>query len=479
MRPRSRIIATLPLLFAACGGTPTESPTGSSQEAIVRGVETDGLDQVVLIQAQRSNGLTRCTGTYIAPRVVLTAAHCIKSTTLANGVFVYYGDNYASEVGLLPNIPAPGQPSTWARVETWHLNPNFSASVNYPDLAVLYLDRKLPFEPMPILPEPVGQQYIGQQATIAGWGAEQSLDANLTQLVGVGVKRVGHATIMGSPTAADYHAEDPNAGILDPNIRKDLLKLDGHAPSANPCAGDSGGPLIVKKNGRNYLAGVSFWTGLYCEDYSIYTRVQPFFAYIVDAIAGAGLKPVRPALKCVGENPDSTLTAYFGYKNENGLTVDIPFGLSNAFLPAELGKNRPTQFGPGQHEWAFGADFKATQKLLYEVHAPLGPIAILRVDQKSPRCDTADTNYVCASQCRATLAAPCPDITSSFEQCMKDCVGGYDAFPGCESEWGAYLQCTAKLSSDPANWMCMPDFLPQPMGCDDTLNAALICEGYI
>jgi hypothetical protein len=480
MRPRSSFVAALPLLFIACGGAPTEAPTAQSQEAIVRGEETTGLDQVVLIQAQRSNGTTRCSGTYIAPRVVLTAAHCIKSNTLKNGVFVYFGDDYAADVSMLPNVPAPGQTSPWARVETWQVNPNFSASLNYPDLAVLYLDRKLPFEPMPMLPEPVGKQYVGEQATIAGWGAMQSLDANLTQTVGVGVKRVGHATIVGSPTEADYHPEDPNAGMLDPNIRKDLLKLDGHAPSANPCAGDSGGPLIIKKRGKNYLAGVSFWTGLFCEDYSVYVRVQPFFDYIAKAVAAAGALPIKPNLACVGENPDNSLTAYFGYQNNNGLTVSIPFGFANAFLPAEAGKQRPSSFGPGTHSWAFGADFKAGQKLFYELLPPFGPLTLLKVDQKSPRCDTADTGYICASQCRATLAAPCGTeaLTQTFEQCMKDCVDGYDMFFGCENEWSAYLQCTAKLSSDPNNWMCMPDFVPQPMGCDDALSEAFICEGY-
>ncbi len=480
MRPRSIILTIVPLLFAACGGTPTEAPTAESQESIVRGTETTGLDQVVLIQAQRTNGTTRCTGTYIAPRVVLTAAHCIKANTLKNGVYVYYGDNYATDVSMLPNVPAPGQTSPWARVETWQVNPNFNATQNYPDLAVLYLDRKLPFEPMPLLLEPVGPQYKGKQATIVGWGAEQALDANITQTVGVGVKRVGKATIVGSPTEADYHPDDPNAGILDPKIRKDLLKLDGHAPNSNACAGDSGGPLIITKHGQNFLAGVSFWTGLFCEDYGMYTRIQPFLEYIAKSVAAAGALAIKPKLNCVAENPDKTLTAYFGYQNDNGLTVDIPLGMRNAFYPANLGAARPTSFGPGLHNWVFNTDFDATQKLYYEVRAPLSLPSVLKVDKNAPRCDASDTGYICASQCKATLAAQCgaDTLVESVDQCTKECLDGYDFFFGCENEWTAYLQCTAKVSPDPSNWMCMADFLPQPMVCDDSLNAAYICAGY-
>lgn len=479
MKLRTTYAGILPLVLISCGGGSPEQQTSESQTPIIRGQDESGLDQVVLIQAQRTSGFTRCSGTYIAPRVVLTAAHCIKSNTLKNGVFVYYGKDYATDVAMLPNIPAPGQTSPWAQVETWLLNPNYISSVNYPDLAILYLDRQLPFAPMPLLTDRVGPNYIGQQATIAGWGANEALDANITQVLGVGVKRSGHATIVGSPTAADYHADDPNPGILDPKIQRDLLKLDGHAPSSNPCAGDSGGPVIIRKHGQNYLAGVNFWTGLFCEEYSIYTRIEPFLGFIADAVRNAGRGNIRPILQCVGGNSDGSLTAYFGYQNDNGLTVDIPFGWNNAFLPVKAGAKRPSSFGPGQHSWVFDVDFAAGQKLLYELRAPFSPPTLLRVDKNSPRCTKGDTGFVCAAQCRATLAAPCPGNTTPFEQCASDCLGSYDAFPGCETEWGAYLQCTGGLSPDASNWTCDPDFPPQPTQCTDTLNAALSCEGYI
>ena len=442
MRLHVTCVTVLPLLLNACSGSAPDEQAGASQSSIVRGQDEAGLDQVVLIQAQRTNGTTRCSGTYIAPRVILTAAHCIKSNTISNRVFVYYGEDYNTDVAMLPNIPAPGAASHWARVETWKINPDYVAANNYPDLAVLFLDRELPFRPMPLLTERVSQRYVGDQATIAGWGASLSLDPNLTQVVGVGVKRSGHVTIMGSPTAADYHPEDPNPGILDPNIDKDLLKTDGHAPSANPCAGDSGGPLIIRKFGQNFLAGVGFWTGLSCEDYSIFSRIDPFLKFLADAIRDAGSRPITPSLKCVGANQDGSLTAYFGYNNENGLTVDIPFGWNNAFLPPKAGAQRPTSFNPGAHDWVFGADFTAGQKLLYELMPPHGPLTLLHADKSSPRCADSDPGYQCAGNCRAIMNAPCtPPYYASFQACESDCATTFDFFPGCEVEWGAYLQC--------------------------------------
>jgi len=478
MRLRATCVTVLPLLLNACSGSAPDVPTGTSQSAIVRGEDEEGLDAVVLIQAQRSNGTTRCSGTYISPRVVVTAAHCIKANTIQNRVFVYYGDDYATDVAMLPNIPAPGEVSPWARVEKWKLNPDFVAAMNYPDLAVLFLDRELPVRPMPIFTEHVGKSYVGDKAIIAGWGASESLDPFLTQVVGVGVKRSGKVAILGSPTAADYDPNDPNPGILDPKIQKDLLKTDGRAPNSNPCAGDSGGPLIIRKNGQKYLAGVGFWTGLSCENYSIFSRIDSFLPFFADAIRDAGRRPITPSLTCVGDNQDGSRTAYFGYLNENSITVDIPLGWDNAFWPPKAGAQRPTSFNPGQHTWAFGADFKPGQTLFYEVNPPHDGPTFVTVDKKAPQCTASDQGYQCASSCRAIMNAPCPPYHDSFQACASECSATFLWYPDCETEWGAYLQCIAKQSAAPANWSCIPDIEPQPTNCDDFLAAADECEGY-
>ena len=112
--------------------------------------------------------------------------------------------------------------------------PDHQSAFNYPDLAVVYLDRELPFDPLPLYPGPVNNPWIGTQAEIVGWGGSKALTADISQVEGFGVKRSGFATIDGSPTAADFHPDDPNPGILDPAIRANLIKLDGEVPNANP-----------------------------------------------------------------------------------------------------------------------------------------------------------------------------------------------------------------------------------------------------
>ena len=208
------------------------------------------------------------------------------------------------------------------------VHPDYNPAVNYPDLAILHLDRALPFDPIPLLRSPVTS--ADKKGEIAGWGGSKALTADITVVEGVGIKRSAKVKILGTPTEADFHADDPNPGILDPAIRANLLKTDGMKPSANTCAGDSGGPLLVKEHGRDYLAGVGFWTGLFCEDYAIFTRIDPFLAYFDDAVLRAGKAPIIPRLECVEDQGDGSFLAQFGYRNDNALTVNIPYGPRNS-----------------------------------------------------------------------------------------------------------------------------------------------------
>jgi secreted trypsin-like serine protease len=62
---------------------------------------------------------------------------------------------------------------------------------------------------------------------------------------------------------------DPNPGMLDAVVRGNVVKTDGRGPYSNGCFGDSGSPLLVTQYGQTYIAGVSSFVGLYCEDYSL------------------------------------------------------------------------------------------------------------------------------------------------------------------------------------------------------------------
>ena len=57
-------------------------------------------------------------------------------------------------------------------------------------------------------------------------------------------------------------------------------------------------------------------------------------------------KPVRPVLECVRNNGDGTYTAFFGYKNENNVSVYIPVGNKNKFTPTPQDRGQTRVFLP-------------------------------------------------------------------------------------------------------------------------------------
>lgn len=466
--------------LGCAAGSADDGELGERGQDIVRGEIETGFPEVVLLHVQGASGLTRCTGTYVHSRVVLTAAHCMRPDALSGGVFIYHGDDYASDVLALPNVPPPGEPSPWAQAESWLVHPEYDASVNYPDLALVYLDRELPFEPLQLLSERVGRRWIGRDATLVGWGGSRALSADISVVEGAGVKRSGQAEIEGSPTLADFHPDDPNPGILDPRIRRDLIKLDGRAPNANGCAGDSGGPLIITRHGRPVVAGVGMWTGLFCEDYSIFTRTEPFRHFLRHGFRRAGGLPIRAELECVRETAQGQLRAYFGYDNQNGISVDIPHSRDN-FMPADEDGVRPSRFLPGQHDFAFGVSFSPGDNVIWRLDPPAGPSTRLLASRRSPRCAGDEPLLLCEEQCESSLAAPCPDPALDFPGCVQECMLITDAFAGCEPAWGAYLSCVAGLPPDPSSWLCAPDVLPQPMPplCEGEFLEALACAGFL
>ncbi len=467
------------LLAAACAVDSTGETVDTDTEVIVRGKVDKKHPQVVAVHVQGFGGRTLCSGTYIAERVVTTAAHCMRNDAIPGQTFVYYGDDYLADVAALPEIPAPGARSEWARAETSTIHPDYDRSVNYPDLMILHLDRKLPFAPIPHYRHKLAKH--DKNGEIVGWGGSKALTADISQVEGSGIKRHAKVHLLGSPTAGDYHADDPNPGMLDPAIRKDVIKTNGRAPHSNACAGDSGGPLFVKHHGRDHLAGVGFWTGLYCEDYAMFTRIDPFLDFIDEQIKRAGKAPIVPRLECVEETEDG-LRAHFGYRNDNGLTVKIPYGFRNR-LTGDTDHARPSEFGPGEQSYDFSVDFAENSSLSWMLWPKSGPLTIVKASASSPRCDPDDGALLCANYCTAALGAECADPVVTRGQCMVECDANAMFFVdyGCGAEWNAFLQCAKGVPSAEENWDCsLPGFspFPAPPNCDPELTEAFICAGF-
>jgi hypothetical protein len=416
---------------------------------------------------------------------VLTAAHCL-TNIWAGQLFVYYGDNFTADFPELTQLgdthvpPAPGQPSHWSQADSFEVNPQYDASLNAADMGVVYLDRKLPFDPLPLGRFRLDNTWNNKSATISGWGANSAP----TPTTGAGgrVQRTGTTKILGGPTAADYHSDDPNPGMLNASVRNTVLKTDGHAPNANACFGDSGGPIIVNQYGQDYIAGVSYWTGLSCEDYGLYTRLDPYLPFLDQSYKKGGQETLIPFLECIAPNPSGTYTAYFGYNNKNGVHVDVPYGANNQLALDTLGF-RPTTFATGTHDFVFGVDFTASQTLSYSLAPTNSPRTTINVTKNSPLCGPDKAQEVeCGNYCRAIERSGCPGLTS-FTQCMSDCASNIEFFadfaPECLDANTALDDCFAAVPPGTQNWTCSdPGFAPDAPSCADQTNALLSCLGF-
>ena len=473
-------LATIGL--CACGALPdqSESSVGKTSNAIVRGSPETKRPQVVMTYGRKYSGsLIRCTGSYFAPRVILTSASCITNDT--KDMFVYYGTNYAADVAQVPNIPAPGQTSVWAKVDSWEKHPQYNATLHDAELAVLYLDRKLPFDPLPLARFNIDASFVGKLGQIVGWGANVALSADISQYSGFGIERSAMVPIVGTPTAADYDPNDPNPGMLNATVRSHYLKLNGQSPNGNACTGDGGGPVIVNQWGQDYIAGSGLWTGLWCENYQIMTRIDPFLPFLDNAYMKGGQATVIPSLDCVVQNADGSLRAQFDYNNQNGVNVSVPYGTANSF-PLDTANARPSLFVHGNHIWAFGVVIPKGKTLDWKLSPTNSPTTELKVTANSPRCAATDLRIGCDKFCRAQAAVPaCPADTARMLQdvCINECVSTYGI--GCDDEWTAYTSCVARLSNTASNWQCYANLAdPQPSDsvCVDQSTNLNTCFGF-
>lgn len=416
-------------------------------------------------------GTLYCSGVYVAPRVVLTAAHCLPD--IVGRTIVYYGPSVTADQAQFGPNDDPTKP--WTVAESWFRHPDYDANLHYPDLGVIYLQHPLPFEPAALARVPLTDALIGHDMTIVGWGASKALTPDITQFEGIGIQRTARFPFLGSPTEADFVAADPNNGLFDPTIRAHLAKFDGRAPESNSCAGDSGAPILVKMRGHEFVGAINFFTGLSCEGYSMATRVQPFLPFFDGVIAKGGASAVVPTLACVDEPTSGSLTAYFGYDNQNAVNVDIPYGGDNKLRGDSAGA-RPAQFAPGAHPYNFFLDFSPRDKLKWELSNPTQSCthdderSKVTASARSARCDANDPQVSCARFCRAEAGCGVP-----FPDCMTDCTGNIPFFqdnaPQCLAPYSALNRCIAALSTDAVcNYSSPPSCVDEQAAFDNCFN---------
>jgi secreted trypsin-like serine protease len=165
-----------------------------------------------------------CTGTALAPDLVLTAAHCVTRPT------VYEVKAYQTGAAIKATSVVRHPGFNFA---------NYAASRATADVALIKLASPLPDIVVPATLAAARRVAVGETITIAGFG----VTAARTDL-GLGVPRAASLVVTGKP------------GSLQIRLHDDATR--NRRPGLGACVGDSGGPAFDGEG--PLLIGVISWT---------------------------------------------------------------------------------------------------------------------------------------------------------------------------------------------------------------------------
>lgn len=254
---------------------------GASPSGAIIGGEKDGArhpNVAVLEVAVEGGYWLSCSGTLVAPTVVVTAAHCVSTSLGATtSVAVSFDEEPATDAN--GGLAGPTITGTWAVHPQWQPT---GSDLNY-DMAVVVLDR--PATDLWPAVTPAGLPRLGELDRYAK-GPKPQLDA-----VGYGYHDVAGA----GPGAYSYDPVERRTAAVKFHDAGALLTVTNNRGTGSPnsgaiCSGDSGGALLA---GSTLVGVISFhrndrlgaWTGphsqamdnsasSWCEGWGGYPRLD-------------------------------------------------------------------------------------------------------------------------------------------------------------------------------------------------------------
>jgi V8-like Glu-specific endopeptidase len=250
-------VLALVALAIGCGpATSVDTSRPSREESAADGIVGGSVtSEFPATGALTRYGSAHCTATLIAPRKVVTAAHCLVGISASSLRFVI----------------GPSLSSAQANIQVVEIvpHPAYDDSSLVNDIGYATLSADAPVAPMKLAT--MDSSWSGKHLTFVGYGVTSGNGG------GAGVKRAVSMPIASVwPTQFSYQT-----------------------PGKNTCSGDSGGPAFAQVNGEWRVAGVTSYGDAWCQQYGVDTRVDVFAAFLGQS--GGGGNPPPPSDPCGGE----------------------------------------------------------------------------------------------------------------------------------------------------------------------------------
>ena len=261
----------------------TAHASGPSAQASVIGGEPAATGQfpwmAFVVDFPGGEAVTACSGTVLAPRVILTAAHCTldESTRALNDA-----SGYRVVTGTVNWTYPERQVSDVARLIPYPKFAPETARDGFGDAALLVLATPTTAPAIPIAtPANKGLRRIGTHAVIAGWGMTHFGQKDLTE------------ALMWTRTVV--------AGERCEGLWGRLCAIDFPRGTSGACHGDSGGPLFTRgprKSGWIEIGIVEAGFGR-CTTRrpQLFTRTDLIANWIKSRIKSVEAEPALPAAK--------------------------------------------------------------------------------------------------------------------------------------------------------------------------------------
>mgnify|MGYP001492347621 CR=1 FL=1 len=288
--------AALLVVLSGCAASATDDVdtsllemTGSTRQQMVNGtVSHTGQDATVMLV---EGGQPACTGTVIAPNLVLTARHCVAEPTGDQECATFGRQTQPSAISIVVGVNARATDTPAARGAQIFV-PTTASMCSF-DVALIQLDRSV--TNVPIAPVRFTPLQPNEPVVAVGYGVDGQDRAPVqrqqrsTTVLGVGPQPLQYMTQQNTPVSYDIPQGDVATG-------------------ESTCYGDSGGPLFDAQ-GRVVAVtsrGIPEFpqTGAHgngCVDLpSIYTGVL-FNEQLIRQAAQAAGHPLPPAVDEAGE----------------------------------------------------------------------------------------------------------------------------------------------------------------------------------